>query len=103
MMILYLVMCIRQTIFQDHSSHLPRLIGLRIIAVSLKIDSFLDSRFAENMGPHEHELRIPESQATRTSRQIECWRLRRGSRAVRGSSPHPRRYCIPIFGLEEAA
>jgi hypothetical protein len=42
-------MSIRQTVFQDHSSHLPHLIRPRMAAVLLKIDSFLDSGFAKHM------------------------------------------------------
>jgi len=44
-------MSIRQTVFQYHSSHLPRLIRLRIAAVPLKIDSFLDSGFGAAQEP----------------------------------------------------
>jgi hypothetical protein len=42
-------MPIRQTVFRDNSPHLPHLIRLRVAAVSLKVDSFINARFAEQM------------------------------------------------------
>jgi hypothetical protein len=39
----------RQAVLQNNSSHLPDLVGLCLAAVTLKIDSLLDTRFAEEM------------------------------------------------------